>query len=165
MTIKPESLCLVQMGKAGLELVKSYPEVLSEDELNNIVLKSMPLGAKDGDFTTNTVGNNVLSSYIFSMPGEERTNVASLVAVFNDMDHQPQIIKKVFSFTVTELKKNNYNNMDIFSELLPKLYAGLTSGHLKLKLSSVLTIDMEIDTGKEDPKDKDSFDDLSDDIW
>ena len=55
--LNPASICLIQIGKKGLELVKAYPRVFPENVMNEITLKSMPLNAKDGTFTTNTIGN------------------------------------------------------------------------------------------------------------
>lgn len=162
--MKPVSLCLVEMGKKGLELVRAYPEILPQEEVNNIVLKSMPLGANDGDFATNTTGTSVISSYVFSLPGEERTNIASLIAVFSSMNYQPQVIKKVFSFTVTELRKNNAIDKQVITDLLPKLYDGLVKGELRIKISSVVTLDLAITSELADEK-KDPFDAFGEDVW
>ena len=82
--MKPISLCLVHMGNKGLELVEAYPKVLPVNILNEIVTKSMPMGAKEGDFTSNTIGQSAFSGYIFSLPSDTgRSNIASLIAVFN----------------------------------------------------------------------------------
>lgn len=165
MSEKPVSLCLVQMGKNGLELVRAYPEVIPEVELNQIVIKSMPLGAKEGDFITTTVGDSVIFGLVFSVPGEERDNIVSLTAVYNSMDFNQQMIKKVFSTTITELKKNNVASTDLFSKMLPKMFDGIVTGRLKLKISSVVTLDLEVDESMLSKKSKTKFDDFSDDIW
>jgi len=54
--MKPISLCLVQIGNKGIELVNSYPNVLPTEVTNQIILKSMPFGAKHGDFITTNSG-------------------------------------------------------------------------------------------------------------
>ena len=46
----PISILLVHMGSRGLEMVKAYPDVLPQGIINQIVLKSMPLGAKKRGF-------------------------------------------------------------------------------------------------------------------
>ncbi|MFW9922649.1 MAG: hypothetical protein ACFFDW_05080, partial [Candidatus Thorarchaeota archaeon] len=165
MSAKPISLCLVQMGKSGLELVRNYPEVIPEEDLNQIVIKSMPFGAKEGDFSTNTVGDNVISGYIFSVSGEDRNNIICLTAVYDSMNFNQQMIKKVFATTVSELKKNNLANAELFSSMLPKVYDGLVSGRLKLKISSVVTLDIEINEKEEKTESKDQYDNFSEDIW
>ena len=164
MTSKPVSLCLVHMGKKGLELVRSYPEVIPENELNNIVLKSMPMGSHDGDFTTTTVGDSVISGYIFSVPGDERTNIASLIAVYGSMDYELNIVKKVFTFTINELRKSNAIDTQTLAEILPKLYDGLLKGKLQIKISSVTSLNLEITTGGEE-KEADNLDEFGDDVW
>ena len=117
--VKPVSLCLVQMGSKGLELVKAYPNVLPEEILNQIVIKSMPFNAKNGDFASSTVGDTVFSGYIFSVPSEnERDNIASLVAVYNNMNYDSNSIRKVFAFTITELKKNNVADIETLSKII-----------------------------------------------
>jgi hypothetical protein len=153
------------MGKKGLELVRAYPEVLPENELNNIVLKSMPMGSHDGDFTTTTVGDSVISGYIFSVPGDERTNIASLIAVYGSMDYELNVVKKVFTFTVNELRKTNAIDTNTLAEILPKLYSGLVKGKIQINISSVTSLNLEITTGDADEKQEDSMDDFGDDVW
>jgi hypothetical protein len=152
------------MGKNGLELVRSYPEVLTTDELNDVIVKSMPMGSKDGDFTTSTAGSNYISGYIFALPSEERTNVASLVAVFNNDKYEQQVIKKVFAFTVQELRKNDLMDREMISNILNKIYDGLVKGKLSIKIHSETSLNLEINTGSSDDND-DPFDEFGDDVW
>ena len=162
--MKPISLCFVNMGSTGLDIVKAHPDVIPEDELKKIAIKSMPLGAKEGDFTTNTVDTNVISGYVFSIPREnERDNIGSLVAVFSSMDYQPQVINKVFSFTISELKKHGLISTQAIIEILPSLYEGMVKGVLKIKVSSIVTLEMSIGDNKEEKKD--NFQSFGDDIW
>ncbi|MCF2143290.1 MAG: hypothetical protein K9W42_06275 [Candidatus Heimdallarchaeota archaeon] len=163
--MKPQALCFVNMGEKGLDVVKVHPDVIPQEELTEIAVKSMPLGAKDGDFTTNTVRNNVLSGYIFSIPREnERDNIGSLVAIFKSMKYQPQIINKIFSFTIAELKKHNMVSKESITGILPSLYNGMIKGQLKIKVSSVVTIEMSFGE-KEKRNKKDKLGELGDDIW
>lgn len=164
--MKPVSLCLVEMGKTGLELVRSYPEVLTTDELNEVIIKSMPMGSNDGDFTTSTAGTNHLAGYIFALPGEERMNVASLVAVFNNDNYEQQVIKKVFSFTVEELRKNDMMDKETVSKILNKIYDGLVQGKLSIKIHSETTLNLEITASNSSKQEEeDSFDEFGDDVW
>jgi len=163
--MKPQCLCFVNMGQNGLDIVKVHPDIIPHEELNEIAIKSMPLGAKEGDFTTNTVNSNVLSGYVFAIPQEnERDNIGSLVAVFRSMDYQPQTINKIFSFTITELKKHNMLTKESIEGILPSLYDGMVKGQLKIKVSSVVTLEMMI--GEEiGEKKKNKMESLGDDIW
>jgi hypothetical protein len=153
------------MGSKGLELVNTYPKVLPDNILNEIVTKSMPMGAKEGDFTSNTVGVSAFSGYIFSMPSDSgRSNIASLIAVFSDLEYDSNVIKKVFTFTVTELKKNNIIDTDTIIKIMPKLYEGLSEGHLKIKVSSVVTLECDIRKESKD-KDEEALNSFGQDFW
>ena len=163
--MKPISLCLVHMGSKGLELVNAYPKVLPMNVLNEIVTKSMPMGAKEGDFTSNTIGNSAFSGYIFKLPSETgRSNIASLIAVFNDLKYDSNVIKKVFTFTVTELKKNNMIDTETIVKIMPNLFAGLVEGHLKVKVSSVVTLEFDVRKESKD-KDEEALNSFGQDFW
>lgn len=162
--MKPVCLCLVQMGQKGLELIESYPKVIPDEEMATIALKSMPIGAKEGDFSTNTVGKSVISGYVFRIPAadSERDNIGSLVAVFNDMNYDPLVINKVFSFTIDGLNSYNLISVQNISEILPSLYNGIIKGELKIKVSSITTLEMTVGENKEK---KNSFDSFGEDVW
>ena len=163
--LKPVSLCLVQMGDKGLEMVKSHPNVLPKNVLNELTYKSMPMGAKPGEFSTAAVGDLFYSSYVFSVPQEEgtRDNIAAIIAVYSNMKYNIEGIRKVFSFIVKELETKALLKTDIVEEILPNLYKGFESGHIKIKISSVASID--IDFAEEEPEEKDITNDLEDDLW
>lgn len=154
------------MGKKGLELVKTYPKTLPQDLLNQIVVKSMPFSAKEGDFTTNTVENNVFSGYVFSIPEHEgRKNIACLVAVYRNMKYNAEAIKKIFSFTITELKRNDLIDLETLTKILPNLYKGIVDGHLKVNISSVVTLEFDFKKKRHQDKDQEALNELRDDIW
>ncbi|MFW9923331.1 MAG: hypothetical protein ACFFDW_08615 [Candidatus Thorarchaeota archaeon] len=164
--MKPISLCLVQMGQKGLELVKAYPDVLPEHLVNQIVIKSMPMSAKEGDFTSSTADDTVFSGYIFSVPSQTgRDNIASLVAVYNDMKYDSEILRKVFNFTITELKKKNLADIDTVQKILPNLYSGLEEGQFKIKISSVVTLEFDIKGKDEKDKDQEALNGFGKDLW
>lgn len=164
--MKPISMCITHMGKNGLELVKVFPDTLPNSIIDEIVLKSMPLSARDGDFSSSTAQGCLFESYIFAVPGEERKNIASLVAIFNDSKYDRDGIRKFFSFAVSELQKHDLGNTEILSRILPNIYEGLGKGKVKIKISSVVTLDFEF---KHDEKKKDRgekfLDSLKGDMW
>lgn len=165
--MKPISLCLTHMGKSGLELVKSYPDVLPEQILNEIVLKSMPMSAKDGDFSSSTAEGVIFESYIFTIPGEQRNNIASLVAVFDNSEYNRQVIRNFFSFTVAELQKNKLSDTNTYEKILPNMFDGLNKGRVKIKISSVVTLDFDFSFKEEKEKDRgeEFLDAMKDDMW
>jgi len=146
------SVCLVQMGKSGLELIKAYPDVLPQPLKNEITIKSMPLGAKAGDFTSNVMNNgSAISGYVFIIPSQtERNNIASLVAVFDNSDYNIQSVRKLFSIIISELQNNDAISLKLLQQILPSIYNAFGSKTIKIKISSVTTIEVKI----EDDKDK-----------
>ncbi|MFW9924098.1 MAG: hypothetical protein ACFFDW_12500 [Candidatus Thorarchaeota archaeon] len=163
--MKPLSLCLVQMGDKGLEVVKSHPNVLPKEVLSELAMKSMPLGAKPGDFSTAAISDLFYSSYVFSIPREsQRDNIGAIVGVFNNMKYNIEGIKKIFSFIIKELNTKALLKVDILEEILPNLYKGFDSGHVKIQISSVATITVDFDD-KSDDSEKDETNNIAEDIW
>ncbi|MHA1542774.1 MAG: hypothetical protein ACTSQH_07340 [Candidatus Hodarchaeales archaeon] len=158
----PLSLILIQMGKSGLELIKAYPESLPEKELNKIVFKCMPLGAEDKDFITLTVEKRIISTFIFTISRKPRNNIAALTAVFVSEDYQPQFLKRLFSYTITELQNKDLLTIDILTKILPEIYNGIVDKKYKIKINAEVTLEFQ-----EDQKDdeKNSFDSFGDDVW
>jgi len=163
--MKPMSLCLINMGVKGLELIKSFPDVIPSDSMNQLVYKTIPIGSNPGDFATTTFNDLNLSSFIFRIPSEEqRDNLASLVAVFSSSDYDSKTIKQIFSWVVTELDKKDLLNTGTLENILPKLYKGFNKGQFKIEITSTSTISFDF---KVDAKDKNgkAIDDLADDLW
>ena len=145
-------MCLVHMGKNGLEMVKSFPEILPEEAIKEITIKSMPLGAKEGDFSSNVLTNdNAFSGYVFTIPSQiGRDNIASLVAVFEDMSYNTTNVRKAFTVLIYELKKQNALSTEILTNILPSLYKGFDSKNIKIKISSVVTVEINFDDKNDD---------------
>ena len=131
--MKPMSLCLINMGVKGLELIKSFPDVIPSDSMNQLVYKTIPIGSNPGDFATTTFNDLNLSSFIFRIPSvDQRDNLASLVAVFSSSDYDSKTIKQVFSWVVSELDKKDLLNTGTLENILPKLYKGFNKGQFKI---------------------------------
>ncbi|MBD3191820.1 MAG: hypothetical protein GF308_14330 [Candidatus Heimdallarchaeota archaeon] len=166
--MKPISLCLVQMGKTGLEVVDTYPDVLPKDVLQELTYKSMPLTAKPGDFASTSVRDLAFSSYIFELPSEgvERKNIGSLIAVYNSMEYNATSVKKAFTIVIDQLQHKNLLQIKVLEKILPNLFQGFKKGQFKIEISSVAKISFEF---PDEDKDKDSLssrvDNVSDDIW
>ena len=166
--MKPTNLCLVQMGKEGLEVISSYPDTLPGEVFNELAYKSMPLSAKPGDFTTATLNNLTFSSYIFEVPSiEERNNIASIVAVFNSMNYDQQQIKKVFSVIVEELQTKNVLQIEVVKSILPNVHNGLQKGYFTIEISSLakVSFDFRTDDDKSGSSASERADNVSDDLW
>jgi len=166
--LKPISLCLIQMGKAGLEIVKSYPEVLPEITLKELTYKSMPMAAKPGDFTSTTIKDVAFSSLIFEIPSTtERNNIGSIVAIFNSAEYNIGGVKKVFSIVVNELQDKRLLQMDTLTGILPELYNGFQKGQFSVEISSIAKIEFKFtdETQDEGGSVTKRAKDVSNDIW
>lgn len=163
--MKPMSLCLINMGVKGLELIKSFPDVIPSDSMNQLVYKTIPIGSNPGDFATTTFNDLNLSSFIFRIPSEDqRDNLASLVAVFSSSDYDTKTIKQIFSWVVTELDKKELLNTGTLENILPKLYKGFNKGKFKIEITSTSTISFDFKVESKDKNGK-AIDDLADDLW
>ena len=163
--MKPLNLCLIQMGIKGLELVKSYPDVLSKEELNKIVFQSIPFGAQDGDFATRTIDNFVICGYIFRIPeiDDKRANIATLTVIYDSMEFQPLFVKNVFSYIVRKLEESNLLSIEIIEDILPKIFDGLAVENFKIKVNPNVTL--VYDKNQEEKKSKKSFKKFTKDVW
>ena len=162
--MKPLSICLVQMGSKGLELVSSHPNVLPKKVLNELAYKSMPMGAKPGEFVSSSVGDLFYSSYIFSLPIEgSRDNIGAIIAVFNDLKYNVEGIRKIFSFLIKELETKTILRLDLMEEILPNLFTGFSKGNIRIKISSVATISIDFQNEVEETVDETNA--IEDDLW
>ena len=163
--MKPMSLCLINMGSRGLELVKAYPDVIPADAMNQLVYKTIPMGSHPGDFASTTFNDLNLTSFIFRIPTTDaRDNLASLVAVFNTTDYDAQSIKKVFSWVTTELEKKELLSADTLKNILPKLYKGFSKGTFKIEITSTSTISFDFPNQNKGSNGA-AIDNLADDLW
>lgn len=164
--IKTVSLCLVQMGQKGLEMVEAYPKSLPEEVYNKLVLKCMPLGAKDGEFTTTQVDDYIYSGYVFTIPSNDtRSNIASLAAIFDENISNPANLKKIFAYTINELRQNNLVSIETLKGILPSLYKGINEGHLKIKISSVVTLEFEFSDEENNNEVEKKLNDMRNEMW
>lgn len=163
--MKPLSLCLINMGSKGLELVKAFPDVIPADSMNQLMYKTIPMGSNPGDFASTTFNDLNLTSYIFRIPtADQRDNLASLVAVFNTTDYDSQSIKKVFSWITMELEKKDLLTATTLENLLPKLYKGFSKKQFKIEITSTSSISFEFSQQSKD-KNGAAIDNLADDLW
>ncbi len=165
--MKPINLCLIHVGKKGLELVGSHPKSLPTEIMNQILLKSMPFGAKPGDFLTTSTGNNCFSGFVFRVPSNiGRDNLATIMAIFDSEDYNPNSVKKLFSTILEKLQENDLVKMETMVNLLPEMYRGMSKGYLKLKISSVVTLEFDF---KSEDKERDQTErkvsDIRRELW
>ncbi|NHJ05986.1 MAG: hypothetical protein EAX90_14255 [Candidatus Heimdallarchaeota archaeon] len=138
---------MVQLGTNGFDIIKVYPEVLSKNLLTEISIKSMPFGAKNGDFTTTTVArNNTISSYVFSSPSNQfRDNVASIIAIYSNMEYNPELIHQIFSLIINKIKETDKDIITTVSNNLENIFRGFSKDTIKIKLESNKNVELKLD--------------------
>lgn len=81
------------------------------------------------------------------------------------MNYDSNTLRKVFAFTVAELKKNNVADIETLTKILPNLYNGLVNGRLKIKISSVVTLEFDMQYKDEKDEDLESLNGFGRDLW
>ena len=164
--IKPTSICLVRLGADGFEIIKIYPDVIPKKALTEISVKCMPLGAKDGDFTSTTVtGNYVISSLVFSSPSNQfRDNISSIVAIFLSMDYNPEVIRKVFSLIVNRIRELELDLIKTLAQNIERIYQGFNRSIIKITANSQKIAEIKLDEIIKEKKEK-AVRSFQDDIW
>jgi len=154
------------MGKGGLELYKIHPQKLSENILNEIILKSMPMGAKKGDFTTVSLSDGrVISGYLFTTPDKlGRDNIASLIVIFESLKYNAEIIKRNFASMLSTLANYDLVTLELIADLLPIIFDSFSKRKGKIKVNSDVSIDYDF-TSLNLSRKKDKIKDFTDDIW
>ncbi|NPE08727.1 MAG: hypothetical protein GNW80_10645 [Asgard group archaeon] len=155
------------MSKKGLEVTKVYPNILNQAIINEIALKSMPFGAKEGDFTTITLSDNkIFSGLVFTVPHLlSRDNIASLIAVFESMSYNAEILQENFTLLINSLKEFNVISSDKVTDLLPEIFAGikLEKFNLNIKRGKNITFNFTNLDAKFVKKDK--LKEFTSDVW
>ena len=156
--MKPISLCFIQMGEKGLELVSNHPKVLPRPILDAITYKAMPLGAQPGDFYNSTIGKLHYVSYILRLTRKnERDNIAAFVAVFSNTNYDGEIIQQDISKILSELEKKALLKTDIIESIMPSIFEGFKYNQIKITFNK--NEDFEIDISKKNGHI------IEDDIW
>ncbi len=154
------------MGQKGLEIVEAYPKSLPSEIYNELILKCMPFGAKEGEFTTTQVNDYIFSGYVFTIRNKDtRDNIASLAAIFEEKIPNPDNLKKIFAYTISELRRHNLVNIDTLRSILPNLYKGINEGHLKIKISSIVTLEFNFDDNESTDIVDEKLRDIRNDMW
>ena len=164
--MKPLSLCISRIGVKGLELVQTYPDVIPKVILNELAIKSMPMGAKIGDFTSSSIGTICFSSYIFALPMKDsRDGIAAIIAVFPNINYDNRGIHRVFSVIISKLKEKAFLNLEVLEEILPSLFEGFKKGEIKIKISSMVSLEINFDSEEKVKEKKNNLDGFAADMW
>ena len=139
------------MGKDGYEIEATFPEDLSPEQEEFVKKESIPDKSSAGDVIFKQNNENLLLSFIFTIPKTDgRSNIAALVSLFqqterylqssiyNDLNNYKAFATEVFKLLIDELSNVSLINLDFIRNILPILYQGLDSGHVKIEIDEII---------------------------
>lgn len=166
--LKLRSLCFTYAGKKGVEIIRSYPEILSRKEIRKIKKQCIPRTSKGGEFFTFVFDNYIVASYVFTIPISKKEKLASFTAVYEEEEIHQDIVNDFFQQILGKLKTNDLLDFENIANALPDIYKEMRTGHFDFKVKTSVLIEIE-DTSKNKKKneanDENSIEDFNEDIW
>jgi hypothetical protein len=164
-----QSLCLNKLEVDGPQVIAQYPaNFFSNEELQEIPMKVIPLNAKDGDFTTIIFRNNLMIvSYVFTIQ-EDQGQRPSLMALSGTLDTtklNPFEFKNIFESLIDQLGALNLKSAEFLGKILPKLYDSLSKGKSEISITKTVTLKIEISDQDEGPSTKQGRKNRSKGMW
>ena len=136
------------MKKTGPEIIATHPShFFTNEDLQTIALKSIPLNAKDGDFSTLAYKEDlVIASYVFTIREEEgkRPDLFSICAAISVDEINPMHFKKIFESIINQLKEFHELNSKMLIALISRIYQTLNDGKTEIKITKTTTLKIEI---------------------
>ena len=162
--MKPKSLCFVFAGSKGVELVRAYPEVLSKKDIKRLITKCIPYSAKGGEFEELQIDDSYIACYVFTMDVYLKEKLCALAIVFDSGDYKKDIVRDFFIETLADLHDKQLLDFENLANLLPDLYKKLLTYFYKFKVSSTVSIEINVPEKKKKPQ-KDHVEFIVEDVW
>jgi hypothetical protein len=162
--MKPRSLCFVFAGSKGVELVRAYPEILSKKEINRLITKCIPYSAKGGEFEELQVDDSHIACYVFTMDVYLKEKLCALAIVFDSDEYKKDIVREFFVETLADLHDKKQLDFENLANLLPDIYKKLLTHFYKFKVSSTVSIEINVPKKKKKPQ-KDDVEVIVEDVW
>ncbi|MHA1270538.1 MAG: hypothetical protein ACTSPY_12170 [Candidatus Helarchaeota archaeon] len=144
-----QNICINKMERSGPVILLQYPEnYFKNQDLTEVPLKTIPINAKEGDFTTIIFRNElIIVSYIFTLKEveNERASLYAISATIDDKKINPISFKPIFESIIEQFKACNLIKIDILKKLLPKLFSALSKDESEIKITKSCTIKIEFD--------------------
>ncbi|HUT80270.1 MAG TPA: hypothetical protein VMZ29_03630 [Candidatus Bathyarchaeia archaeon] len=161
--MKPKCLCLIYVGPKGLEKIRSYPEILKKKIENKIILASFPSDPTQNNFNTTMIENYFITSYLFSISDEEKSNYFLFVAAYDKILEDPDSIRDFFVKIIDDHKIRKTLSIKQLANSMPEIYQRLGDSYIKTKVDGRVTI--EISTSSRNKKKKEKKDKFDEDLW
>ena len=142
------NISINKMTPTGPEIISSYPQNLfTKDDLKNITMKAIPLNAKNGDFSTFLLREEiVIASYVFNIKETkgQRPDLYCISGAMSSNDINPLQFKTIFESIINQLKEFKELNSNTIVALISKLYHTLNNGKTEIKITKTTTLKIEI---------------------
>ena len=110
------------------ELVSTYPLVdFKENELKELIEKSLPEGIEPNSFCTTKFKNHSMFSYVFATKGdytESRRDLVSIVVIINDKKVRIKDLEVLFRTIIEKMIAQDMSTQAL-KESLDKIYEGI----------------------------------------
>lgn len=148
------NILINKMEPSGPEIISSHPpKTFSDEDLREISLKSIPLNAKDGEFSTFLFNEKtVIASYIFTIQKKEnsRPNLYAICGALSPNELNPIHLKPVFASIIDQLKEFKELNTNTIVALTSKIFKTINDGKTEVKITKTTTLKIEIEKSELD---------------
>ncbi|NHJ05832.1 MAG: hypothetical protein EAX90_13480 [Candidatus Heimdallarchaeota archaeon] len=162
--MKPECLSISIFGKNGVVPLRAYPENIPKKILEKIAIVGLPHGSMEGNFILGNVDKFTFASYIFLIPSENLTYLASLIAIYKKTDLNSEYTKHHLIEMIDKTRQMNLDTLEDILNNLPEIYKEYKKGSFTFKTTTTVTLSIE-SVDKKKKKQKNDIETFGNDIW
>ncbi|HUU77954.1 MAG TPA: hypothetical protein VMX55_06375 [candidate division Zixibacteria bacterium] len=162
--MKPECLSISIFGKNGVVPLRAYPENIPKKILDKIAIVGLPHGSMEGNFILGNVDKFTFASYVFLIPSENLTYLASLIAIYKKTVLNSEYTKHHLIEMIDKTRQMNLDTLEDILNNLPEIYKEYKKGSFTFKTSTTVTLSIEsIDKRKKQKGNE--IETFGNDIW
>ncbi|MBD3190986.1 MAG: hypothetical protein GF308_10100 [Candidatus Heimdallarchaeota archaeon] len=153
----------IQINKVdakGISPACTFPDNLTTKIKQEIALKSMPLGAKVGDFTTVIIDDMIFVNYVLNVVIPNNRDTLYSISVCIDEHENPLRIKTVLETIVSELKACNAVTPKVLDTFAKKLYQAFQGTTTEIKITKNIIISIKSFNAEEEEEEEEKKSDI-----
>ena len=126
----------------------------------------MPIGAKDGDFSTVVINGRIFANYVIKVSEEGQRSTLYSLSIELDETENPVQIKKVLDHVFGELKEASVNVPSFLNDNIKQIYELLNGRKTTIEITKEIKITVKTYTTNKEDDEKDSLDKrLEEELW
>ena len=155
------------LPQEGPTVIALYPEnIISFDEKFELLTKCMPMGGKEGDFSSIIFKDFQAVSYLTTTPpidkkSDPRDTIVS-IGFLLDVDSNPMPYKDLLVEFVSKCKKSVSFNLSNLERIIPEFLKLKSQKKITISLDEKSTYELKL---KKELEEKDGLDLLDDALW